>query len=178
MQRGADFAAALDAYRRLPEDVKTKLMAGLLSDHQILPACYDPTCVRRALGPGDDYFQKAWPRAERHLERLRQQATADGARFILLLIPADVQMSAAAQARAAELGYDVDPAWLQGSCRTQQALLDWSSQANVPCLDLTESLREATEPLYFLRDGHFNPAGHQRTAELLADFLMQQAEKR
>jgi putative peptidoglycan lipid II flippase len=176
MQRGADYDAALAAYRRLPEDVKTKLMAGLLSDHQILPACYDPTCVRRALAPGDDYFQQAWPRAERHLERLRQLATADGTKFVLMLIPADVQMNAAAQARAAELGYDIDPVWLQGRCRTQQALHDWSSQANVPCLDLTEPLRQATEPLYFLRDGHFNPAGHQRTAELLSEFLKPRTE--
>jgi lysophospholipase L1-like esterase len=26
-------------------------------------------------------------------------------------------------------------------------------------------------PLYYPQDGHFNAAGHQRTAELLAEFL-------
>lgn len=176
VQRGANYEEGLAAYRRLPEEVRTKLMAGLLSDHHILPACYDPTRLRRALDPDDDYFQKAWPRTEQHLDMLRQAASADGAEFLLLLIPADVQNNAAAQARTAELGFEVDPEWLQGPCRTQQALLDWSARAQVPCLDLTEPLRQATEPLYFPRDGHFNPAGHQRTAELLGEFLRPQTE--
>ena len=146
------------AYRKLPEDVRNKLQEGLLADHQILPACYDPGCIRRAIDPDDEYFQRAWPRTERHLELLRQAVTKDGARLVLTLIPADVQMNAAAQERAAEIGYEVDAGWFMGKCRTQRAVLDWCERAGVPCLDLTEPLRQSTEQLYFLRDGHFNPA--------------------
>jgi len=171
-QRGADYESALAAYRRLPAEVRDKLTAGLLADHQILPGCYDPSCVRRAIEPDDEYFQRAWPRTERHLEVLRQAVERDGAQLVLLIIPDTVQMDAAAQARAAEIGYEVDPKWLHGVCRTQHAVIEWCQRSSVPCLDLTAPLRKSSEQFYFLRDGHFNPAGHQRAAELLAEFLM------
>jgi lysophospholipase L1-like esterase len=171
LERGVDYDAALAAYRELPEEVRNKLQEGLLADHQILPACYDPGCVRRALDPDDGYFQKAWPRTERHLELLRLAVHRDRVKLVLMLIPADVQMNAAAQERAAEIGYEVEAKWLTGECRTQRAVKEWCERAGVPCLDLTEPLRRSEEQLYFLRDGHFNSVGHQRTAELLAEFL-------
>jgi hypothetical protein len=93
-----------------------------------------------------------------------------------LIIPAAVQIDAAAQERAAEIGYEVDPAWLQGSGRTGAALAAWCEEAGVKCLDLTEELRQSSEQLYFLRDGHFNRAGHQRAAEALGEFITIAAE--
>jgi len=170
-ERGMNFETALAAYRKLPDDVRRKLEEGLLSDHQILPACYDPSSIRRALDPDDTYFDRAWPRTERHLNLLRKATEHDGAKLVLLLIPADMQLNAAAQARAAEIGYEVDPSWLSGDCRTERAVKAWCEKNSVSFLDLTDNFRKSSEPLYFLRDGHFNPAGHERTAALLAALL-------
>jgi lysophospholipase L1-like esterase len=170
-ERSADFAVAKAAYDRLAEEVKEALADGLLRDHQILPACYDPGRIKRSLDPDDTYFERAWPRTERHLQLLRQTVVADGAKFTLMIIPDAVQVDAAAVEFAKSIGYDVDLAWMTGTCRTQQAVLAWCQRAGVPTLDLTDALRQSKEPVYYPQDGHFNSAGHQRTAELLAEFL-------
>src|SRR5205823_4517801 len=109
---GGDDEVAVNAYRRMPEDVRRDLEAGLLHDQRILPACYDPGRIARALDPGDDYFERAWPRTEQSLELLRQSVAADGARLIVLLIPDACQIDASAQQFAAEIGYQVDSSWL------------------------------------------------------------------
>jgi lysophospholipase L1-like esterase len=169
--RGADYAAAEAAYQRLPEEVRHGLEQGRLRHQQIIPACYDPGRLRRSLDPPDDYFQKAWPRTERHLDLLASEVAKDHAQLVLLILPDGAQVDASAQAFAARIGYDVDPAWLTGSCHTADALHDWARRAGVPCLDLTNDFRQSMTPLYYPQDGHFNPAGHRRAAELLADFL-------
>jgi putative peptidoglycan lipid II flippase len=173
--RGADYAAAEAAYQRLPEDVRRGLEQGRLRHQQIIPACYDPGRLRRSLDPPDDYFQKAWPRTERHLELLAAAVAKDHGQFILLIIPDSSQVNRAANEFTARLGYDVDSAWLTNSCRTADALHRWASSAGVPCLDLTDDFRLTATPLYFLQDGHFTPAGHERTAELLNDLLRRDA---
>jgi lysophospholipase L1-like esterase len=170
-ERQADYETALAAYRLLPEDVRQSLIAGRLADHQILPGCYDPSCLRRAIDPDDGYFAQAWPRTQRHLDLLQQAVTGGGGQFVVLIIPDTVQMDAGAQFRMAELGYEVDPDWLTRPGRTQQAVQAWCERTGVPCWDLTERLRQSSQPLYFLRDGHFNPAGHRRAAELLAELI-------
>jgi SGNH hydrolase-like domain, acetyltransferase AlgX len=176
-QNGADFASASAAYSRLPTEVKRGMEQKLLRDHQILVACFDPARLRRSLDPDDAYFQRAWPRTERHLELLRQAITADHAQFVVLILPDAVQVDPAAHQFAAEISYETDSSWLTASCRTQRAVADWCCSTGVPCLDLTDELRRSPEPLYYRQDGHFNPAGHQRTAELLAEFLRERIEQ-
>jgi hypothetical protein len=168
---GGDFEAAKAAYGRLPGDVKDALAARLLRDHQVLAACCDPGRLRRALAPDEDFFARAWPRVERHLELLREEAGEDKARFVVLIIPDAVQVDPEAQRLAAEIGFEVEEAWLTSTSPTQAAVVDWCRKADVPCLDLTDKLRQSAEPLYYRQDGHWNEAGHERAAELLADFL-------
>jgi SGNH hydrolase-like domain, acetyltransferase AlgX len=151
--------------------VREALSHGKLRQQQIIPACYDPGLLRRALEPDDDYFERAWPRTKRHLELLREAVASDHAQFILLIIPDGSQLDRLSHEFAKSIGYDVDPAWLTGSCRTREALLAWSRGAGVPVLDLTEEFRQSMSPLYYRQDGHFNSAGHERTAEVLAEFL-------
>jgi hypothetical protein len=168
---GGDFEAAKAAYGRLPADVKEALAGRLLRDHQVLAACCDPGRLRRALAPDDEFFARAWPRVDRHLELLREAAGEDKARFVVLIIPDAVQVDPKAQRFAAEIGFEVDEAWLTSTSRTQAAVVDWCRHTDVPCLDLTDKLRQSAEPLYYRQDGHWNEAGHERAAELLAEFL-------
>jgi lysophospholipase L1-like esterase len=169
--RGIDHAAAESAYGRLPADVREGLAQGKLRQQQIIPACYDPGLLRRALDPDDDYFERAWPRTERHLNLLRDAVERDGARFVVMVIPEGSQVDRPAHEFAASIGYDLDPAWLTGSCRTREAVAGWCDEAGVTCVDLTEPFRQSTSPLYYPQDGHFNAAGHQRAAEVLGEFL-------
>jgi lysophospholipase L1-like esterase len=169
--RGGDVAAAESAYRKLPAEVREGLAQGKLRQQQIIPACYDPSRLRRSLDPDDEYFSRAWPRTERHLEMLRDAVAGDGAKLVLLIIPDGAQVDRAVHDFTASIGYDVDPAWLTGTCRTREAVLEWCQAKGVPCLDLLESFRQTDASLYYLQDGHFNAAGHRRTAELLTEFL-------
>jgi len=50
-------------------------------------------------------------------------------------------------------------------------------QESLHCLDLTPAFVEQTQTgaeLYFRQDAHWNPAGHQLAADLLADYLIEQ----
>ena len=169
--RGVDVAQAELAYRRLPADVRDALARGKLRQQQVIPACYDSRALKRAIEPSDEYFNAAWPRTRQHLNLLREAVERDGGQFVLMLIPDGSQVDRSAQDFAASLGYEVDRAWLTGTCRTREALLAWSRAAGVPCLDLTEPFRESKTSLYYPQDGHFNPVGHQRAAEELGELL-------
>ena len=96
---------------------------------------------------------------------------ADGAKLVVMIIPDAVQVDPTAQQFVQALGYEVDPAWLTRSCRTAQAVEAWCREQNVPYLDLLGDLRGAEIPLYYPEDGHFNAAGHELTAGVLARFL-------
>jgi len=170
-EAGADVAAAEQAYRRLPPGVREALEQRRLRDHQILAACYDPGRLARAIDPDGADWNRAWPRVERHLDRLKAAVTGDGAELAMMIIPDAVQIDPAAHDFAASIGYRVEAHWLTGRGRTQEALAAWCQAHAVPCLDLTDRLREADGPLYYPQDGHWNAAGHDRAAAWLAEFL-------
>lgn len=171
--REKNFSSALDAYRRLPPEVKSGLLEGRLRHQQVLPACYDPSRLLRSLDPDDDYFNVAWPRTERHLEQFVREVEKDGARFVLMILPEPAQVDLATHRFETQIGFEVKFDWLTRSCRTRDALLTWAADKGVPCLDLLGDFRESQEQLYFPQDGHSNAAGHQRIAELLARFLQE-----
>jgi hypothetical protein len=170
-QSGVNSEEARERYRRLPPGVRNALKQGTLRDWEILPACYDPGRLRTALFPDDRFFERAWPRAARHLELLRQAVLADGGRLVVAAIPASVQVEEASYQFAETIGYEVERQWLTVPSRTQQSLQNWSLSAQVPYLDMTDELRNASVELYYPQDGHFNPAGHAKAAQMLARFL-------
>ncbi|MBI3464173.1 MAG: hypothetical protein HY000_14120 [Planctomycetes bacterium] len=171
---GSDPAAAVERYAAIPSEIRRQVEQGLLSQHRVLPACYDPERVRRALDPPDDYFQQAWPRTERHLELLRQAVNADGARLAIMAIPDAVQVDPDALEFDAQLGYQVDPAWQRAECRTARAVRTWAEGHNVSFLDPTDSLGASLEKCYYTRDQHFTVAGHALVAEALAQLFRRQ----
>jgi lysophospholipase L1-like esterase len=168
---GANTETALERYQALPADVRQELEQGLLSQHRVLPACYDPDRIRRALDPNDDELQSIWPRAERALERLKLAVAADGARLAIMIIPDAAQVDPLALAFDAQFGYHVNREWLHRQCRTQQQLHNWATENGIASLDLTDALRASAEQCYFTRDQHFTPAGHAVAAEQLAAWL-------
>jgi len=168
---GRDPAMAIERYAALPSEVRQQVERGVLSQHRVLPACYDPERVRRALEPADDYFRQAWSRTEQHLEELRQAVRADGARLAIVAIPDAAQVEPEALEFDALLGYEVDHAWLHSECRTQRALQTWAESRGVSFLDLTDSLRASPETCYYPRDQHFTAAGHRLAADEMAEFL-------
>jgi hypothetical protein len=136
-----------------------------------------------ALDPKDDEFQFAWGRTQSHLELLRQAVNRDGAQLVVVAIPAPFQLDRRSLEFHASLGYEVRESWLiaQQSTdlqedqlqrasppRTALALEDWARHEQVPYLDLTDRLadwiRSQGQPLYFVEDVHWNPAGNAAAA--------------
>ena len=67
---------------------------------------------------------------------------------------------------------DLDAAALDRDRPTATALALLAAQ-DIPALSLLEPFRVAGEWLYFPGDGHFNPAGHALTAQLLTGWLQE-----
>jgi lysophospholipase L1-like esterase len=170
LRRGQKPQWAEERFRRLPEDVRRAACEGLFPQIRLMQACLDPQRLRRTLNPDDEFFQRAWPRVERHLEKLRTRTSADAAKLLVVVFPASVQVDPEAVAFNRSIGFDVDEDWLSGRCRTQEALHQWADQAGVPLLDLTDALRESNSPVYHVRNSHFNPAAHSLVARKLASW--------
>lgn len=170
-QFGADPELARKRYLALPPEARAALEQGTAADTRLLPPCFDPSRLKRAIDPDDRYFRKAWPRVERHLELIRQAVAADGGKLVICVIPDAVQVDEDAYRFVESLGYDVEPEWTSEPSRTERALQRWTNRAGVPYLDLTDELRGSSAALYYPKDGHFNPAGHAKAAEALAEFL-------
>lgn len=169
--RGRDADQAVKRYRALPEEIRTLVESGLFHQPRLAPACVQPDWIRRAVDPGDEHFQIAWPRTERHLALLREAAESDGAQLIVALIPAACQVSRASLDFDRRLGYDEDDDWPTTPGRTAEAVRAWTTSNGVTLVDFMEPFRASAAPLYFLQDAHFNAAGHRRAAELLAEEL-------
>ncbi|MCC7424549.1 MAG: hypothetical protein IT428_30140 [Planctomycetaceae bacterium] len=169
--RGVDESVARQRFQSLPDDVLKSARKGLFPPHRLLQACVDTDRTARSLDPDDVFFERAWPRMEDALGRFAASAETEGARFLLVVIPSSLQVSAEAQAFDRRLGFDVNDEWLTESCRTQRSIEAWAAANAVPILDFTPTLRQATEPCYFVRDGHFNATGHAVAARAIADFV-------
>jgi lysophospholipase L1-like esterase len=168
---GADPVLARERYLSIPRKVRQTIERGELHDWQIFPACYDPARLAKSLSFDDSFFDRAWSRTERHLNLLRDAVEHDHGTFVLVVVPGAFQVDDAAYRFVASVGYDVNPDWLTGSSRIQHVLHDWAEKSHVPYLDMTDDLRQTAEPLYYVQDGHFNPAGQRKAAQLMAEFL-------
>ncbi len=162
---------AVKRYRALPEAIRKCVAAGDLSERRIIDACVDPESLVLALDPADAEFHPAWSRTEDHLQFLQRAVTQDGARLVMVAIPAPFQIERRSLEFHRDLGYAVRDEWLHSEPRVARALGDWAERNGVPCLNLTDDLRRSNGPLYFVEDSHFTPAGHERAAQLIASFL-------
>lgn len=170
--RGVDPETARRRYRRIPQNVQREVERGRYPFRRVLYACLEPDRFVRAIDPGDEFFQHAWPRMRAQLDLLKRDVERDGARFRLCIIPDVVQVDPDGLAFQRSLGMQVDDRWLKETTRTQQALADWAHGNGVPCLDLTPACRSAGERLYHIWDGHLNETGHALTARLIAESLL------
>ena len=114
------------------------------------------------------------------LEGIAAWCAAEGAALEVVAIPDVLAVDPALRARAVGLGghpelEGFDLAGLDFG-RPGRELGAWCLELGVPLLDLTPALRERTaqqavtaaEGLYLFGDSHFNAAGHQFAAELIA----------
>jgi hypothetical protein len=120
--------------------------------------------------PPDTTWEDAWAVTDHAFAELKRAVEADGARLGVFLIPDRRQVYDADWATTLDRLPDLDPAALDRDRPTDTAVALLAAQ-DIPALNLLEPFRVASERLYFPGDGHFTPAGHALTAQLLASWL-------
>lgn len=122
--------------------------------------------------PPDSTWRDAWMVTDHALAVLKGAVEGDGARFGVFVIPDRRQLyDVDWNATLAKLP-DLNPAELDRE-RPTRTVMELLAARRIPALDLLGPFRAAEERLYFEIDGHFNPAGHTLTAQLLAEWLPQ-----
>jgi hypothetical protein len=120
--------------------------------------------------PPDDTWKDAWSVTEHALVKLQTAVEQNGARLGVFIIPDRRQVYdddwTATLARLPDL--PVSGLDRERPTKTIESLLQ---AHNISELNLLEPFRAAEDRLYFMIDGHFNPAGHTLTAQLLASWL-------
>ncbi len=120
--------------------------------------------------PPDDTWAAAWTVTDHALAQLQAAVTGDGARFGVFVIPDRRQVyDGDWDATLARLP-DLDPAALDRE-RPTRSVLALLAARDIPALNLLEPFSLSSTRLYYPVDGHFNPAGHALTADLLAHWV-------
>jgi len=111
-------------------------------------------------------------RATDRLLEIRKQVVASGAVFMVMLIPAEVQVDAdLRQAVSRERRFnneDLDISY------PNRAIVQWCEERGIPCLDLLQAMTDAgrTSKLYRTRNTHWNIEGNTVAATRLTDFVV------
>lgn len=106
------------------------------------------------------------------LRRLDRQVRAAGAQLVVMLIPDEFQVDPALAATlVTRLGLEPSMVDVDQPQAVLGRILD---EAGIATLDLLPAFRarSASERLYWPRNTHWNPRGHDFAAELLSEFLL------
>jgi hypothetical protein len=117
-------------------------------------------------------WREAWTHTERLLDALRDAVTADGARFVVMLVTARELIYAADWEKLLQtypamrqVAWDLDG--------PERRVLAWCERAGVSCVQLSPvfAARRDQQRLHFLYDGHWTAAGHALAAQTVTNFL-------
>ena len=122
----------------------------------------------------DPRWRAAWSLTDTLLGRIEAEATAQGARFGLMIVPTRAQVIPEAWRQLTGSNEGRDRAFDPMQPNTMLAGI--AGRTSTPLLDLTPAFREiarqrGTAPLYFARDQHWTAAGHDLAARQMADWL-------
>jgi lysophospholipase L1-like esterase len=146
-----DADAAAEPYLRVMALVQPRLFA----DAALLPRQYDA----------------AWEDVKRDLGRIVALAREARARPMLVFAPGAQQVTAAARPYLESLGFEWDDRTLTDTTLADR-LRAVAHAEDVVFVNLLPVLRARRDDgLYFPKDGHWTPAGHQLVADVVADAL-------
>jgi hypothetical protein len=110
-------------------------------------------------------------RAIENLEAMRAEARARHVPFVIALLPDECQVDPLALRESLDAaGANADQVDLD---RPQRLMSAWAGAHGIPLIDLLPPLRVAgaREPIYLVRNSHWNEAGNRVVARLLAEAL-------
>jgi hypothetical protein len=105
------------------------------------------------------------------LERVRRIAEANGARLLLLLVPANIQVCGRADLDVYPRNVDLADSKRFDLERPQRVLGETAAALGIEAVDLRPVLAQAGRCLYQPRNMHWLPEAHERVAAFVADLL-------
>lgn len=136
--------------------------AGMDAQHSQLNA------FRPGLGADDP---QARERVLLRLAELRDLSVANGARLLLLLVPANIQVCSPDELYTPPTNFDLSDAKKYDLERPQRVLASQASLLDIPAVDLRPVLRNGACP-YRQHNMHWSEEGHRRVAAFVADWLV------
>jgi len=116
---------------------------------------------------------KAWEKVKALLKEVKKTADKVNSEFVIVIIPATVQVNKSKYAFYESLKLNVDERMLL-SDRPQALLKDFCGEQDIMCLDLLPYFKAAkVRELYLENDDHLNEAGRGFAAKLTVDFLLE-----
>jgi len=162
-------AAHSQLYRLVTETLRgreIRTRAGALSSHVTALMRREP----------DERTRLGWSFTRAHLDEIRAESQAHGARTAVFMIPLAVQLSDAAFEDFLA-SHDLTPDEVRLD-EPQRQVREWGAETGVPVIDLLPVFRARTQAdpslLYIPTDGHWNEAGHELAAQALGEELIEQ----
>jgi len=120
-----------------------------------------------------DLIEDAWAKTAAILAALGEEARARGARLLIVHVPSRLEIDDRTWHLTRRLYGWSEDGWDGGL--VARRLADIGAQAGIPVLDLTASLRRASQAWgaapYFTYDGHWTARGHRIAADEVLRFL-------
>jgi lysophospholipase L1-like esterase len=123
-----------------------------------------------------DGWEERWATTEGILEYVTREGRFGTAEVILVYVPSALQVERTIQVLVER--FSVDDAryaeFLEDQDRPQRSLRRFCDEHDVPLIDATAALREASreDPAYYLREGHLNAFGSKRLADEIHRWLV------
>ena len=122
----------------------------------------------------DPRWRAAWAMTDTLLGRIGAEASSQGARFGLVIVPTRAQVLPEAWRALTGSAEGRDRAF--DPMQPNNLLAGIAGRTSTPLLDLTPTFREVGRgrgavPLYFARDQHWTAAGHDLAARTMVDWL-------
>lgn len=140
-------------------------------------AVTNPTYWADSLDIDTAIADRKWHSVKILMTETVNQARSDGLRVAVLYIPTRYQYVPDSHNETnpqIKVGMEIRHHWLTGTSELQNRLASWVDEMQLPFLDLTPMLREASHDelnVVYAVDGHWNPLGHRLAADAIADWL-------
>ncbi|GEM_PF-1655504 len=117
-------------------------------------------------GSEDAEERRLWQDTFRYVLAIRNLAESHGAKFLFVAIPMEAQLSDDPDDAAFNAYFTGTP----DSGRTNAAIKEFCVKNNIEYINLFDYFAgRGAGDLYFKHDGHFRPAGHRLTAEIIKE---------
>jgi lysophospholipase L1-like esterase len=154
----------------LPESLLADALAFRSNPYNLAEAVLDPSSLRDNVLVATPELAAGWLHLEAALSALDAEVRRTGARLVLAVIPAGVQVDKKYW-WAARLGFALDDRVLDEPV-FQERMRSFAVREGISFIDLLPEMKSlGSSLLYFEQDGHWNASGHEAAARAIAHGL-------